>query len=75
MATLGEIFTFENLKKSHELCRRDKQHKRGTIMFEMDLARNLAELVSRLCSRKYKPGKHKQFKLYDPKERIIDALP
>ena len=75
MATLGEIFTFERLKNAHELCRLKKQHKRGTIMFEMELARNLADLVSRLQSRKYKPGKHKQFKLYDPKERTIDALP
>jgi len=75
MATLGEIFTFEKLKEAHELCRRDKQHKHGTIMFEMELARNLAELTTKLQSRKYKLGKHKQFKLYDPKERTIDALP
>jgi len=75
VATVNEIFTFEKLKKAHELCRRDKQHKHGTIMFEMELGRNLVNLVTRLQSKKYKPGKHKQFKLYDPKERTIDALP
>jgi len=75
MATLKEIFTFERLKRAHEFCRRGKQHKRGTIMFELDLSKNLVELEMSLQSRKYKPSKHKQFKLYDPKERIIDALP
>ena len=75
MATLKEIFTFENLKMAHELCRHSQQHKRGTIMFEMELSKNLVTLSEQLQNRKYKPGRHKQFKLYDPKERLIDALP
>lgn len=73
--TLSEIFTFENLFRAHELCRRGKQHKRGTIMFEMDNAKNIVELMNALTTRKYKIGKYKQFKIYDPKERIIKALP
>ena len=32
-----EIFTFENLLEAHKMCRRSKQHKRGTILFEIAL--------------------------------------
>lgn len=73
--TLREIFTFENLKAAHEQCRQDKQHKRGTIMFEMDLGQNLATLEKQLQAKTYKIGKYKPFILFDPKERTIEALP
>lgn len=70
-----EIFTFENLFRAHKLCRRGKQHKRGTIMFEMDNARNIVELARVLQAGKYKISKYREFKIYDPKVRIIRALP
>lgn len=72
---LSEIFTFENLFMAHELCRRGKQHKRGTIMFELDNARNITQLADALANKKYKIGKYRIFKIYDPKERQIKALP
>ncbi|MDR1337730.1 MAG: reverse transcriptase/maturase family protein [Rickettsiales bacterium] len=72
---LSEIFTFENLHAAHELCRRGKQHKRGTIMFELDAGPAIAKLAAELATRKYKIGKYREFKLYDPKERKIKALP
>lgn len=73
--TLGDIFSFENLFMAHKLCRRAKQHKRGTIMFELDHACNLVKLSATLCAKKYKIGKYRVFKIYDPKERVIKALP
>jgi len=68
-------FTFENLLKAHELCRLSKQHKRGTIMFEMETANNISKLVKELATKTYKLGKYKIFRVYDPKERLIEALP
>lgn len=72
---LKHIFTFENLLQAHELCRLNKQHKRGTIMFEMEIGNNISNLVKELANKTYKLGKYKVFRVYDPKERLIEALP
>lgn len=72
---LKDIFTFENLLAAHELCRPGKQHKRGTIMFEMECGTIIKKLVSEFSNKSYKIGKYKEFKIYDPKERTIKALP
>lgn len=72
---LSNIFTFENLLKAHELCRLNKQHKRGTIMFEMEISNNINKLTKELTNKTYKLGKYKNFRVFDPKERLIEALP
>jgi retron-type reverse transcriptase len=72
---LQDIFTFENLFAAHEKCRLGKQHKRGTIMMELELGQKIKQLAADLAARKYKPGKYREFKIFDPKERAIKALP
>ena len=72
---LEEIFTFENLYNSYKDCRKSKQHKGEVIRFEINLAFNLHSLIKELISKKYKLGNYKKFKIYEPKERIIEALP
>jgi hypothetical protein len=72
---LQDIFTFENLFAAHELCRSGKQHKRGTIMFELECGTMIKKLMTDLAAGKYRIGKYREFKIYDPKERIIKALP
>jgi RNA-directed DNA polymerase len=71
---LKHILTFENLLEAHELCRSGKQHKRGTIMFEMEIGNNISKLAKELANKTYKLGKYKTFRIYDPKERLIEAL-
>lgn len=70
-----EIFTFENLLEAHKMCRRSKQHKRGTILFEIALGVNLCKLAKELADKTYKLGKYRVFEIYDPKRRLIEALP
>lgn len=72
---MKHIFTFENLLAAHEFCRISKQHKRATIMFEMEIGNSINKLVKELANKTYKLGKYKIFKVYDPKERLIEALP
>ena len=71
---LKDIFTFENLMAAHEACRSGKQHKRGTIAFEMELGSNIGGLAKELAGKTYRPGRYRTFKIYDPKERTIEAL-
>lgn len=72
---LQSIFSFENMMAAHKCCRLGKQHKRGTVMFEIELGNNIVKLIKDLAARKYKLGKYKAFKVYDPKVRLIEALP
>ena len=72
---IEEIFTFENLYKAYKDCRKSKQHKGEVIRFEVDLSRNISNLQKELLSKKYKLSKYKKFSIYEPKERVIEALP
>jgi retron-type reverse transcriptase len=44
-------------------------------MFEMEAASNINKLVKELTNKTYKLGKYKVFRIFDPKERLIEALP
>ncbi|MDR0850563.1 MAG: RNA-directed DNA polymerase [Christensenellaceae bacterium] len=70
---LNEIFCFENLYEAHKRCRRAKQHKGEVVRFETTLGITLAALEKELVSKKFGFGGYKEFKIYDPKERLIEA--
>lgn len=70
-----EAFTFEKLLIAHKKCRRSKQHKRATISFEINLASKLSTISQQILSGKFKLGEYRVFKIYEPKERLIEALP
>ena len=72
---LKEIFTFENLYDAYKGCRKSKQHKGEVIRFEANLSSNISNLMNDIMSKKYKLGKYKEFLIYEPKERVIEALP
>lgn len=72
---LDEIFTFENLYDAYKQCRKSKQHKGEVIRFETNLSYNINKLVNEIATKKYKLGKYKEFLIYEPKERLIEALP
>lgn len=72
---LEEIFTFENLYKAYKGCRRSKQHKGEVIRFEANLSLNITNLMNDIISKKYKLGEYRIFLIYEPKKRVIEALP
>ena len=72
---LENIFSFENLYNAHKKCRRSKQHKGEVIRFETNISENIYKLKKELTSKRYKVGKYKEFLIYEPKERLIQALP
>lgn len=71
---IEEIFTYENLYEAHLHCRGSKQHKGEVVRFETNLSENLYKIISEMKSKKYKLGKYKKFYIYEPKERLIQAL-
>lgn len=72
---LEEIFSFENLYESYKKCRNSKQHKGEVIRFEINLSINIYQIRKEITSKKYQLGKYKTFYIYEPKERLIEALP
>lgn len=65
---------FEQLYQAHLKSRRGKRNQKEVIDFEMNLGWNLTKLRGELMSGTYKPKPYKEFRIYDPKERIIHAL-
>lgn len=72
---LENIFSFENLYNAHKKCRKSKQHKGEVIRFEVNISENICRLQKELISKRYKVGKYKEFIIYEPKKRLIQALP
>lgn len=72
---VDEIFSFENLYRAHKECRRSKQNISEIINFELNLSYNISKLVRSLKNKTYKFGKYYKFYIYEPKERLIEALP
>lgn len=67
--------TFKKLMEVHLRARKHKTYKNEVIKFEINLENNITNLLHNIQNNTYKVGKYFQFKIYEPKERIINALP
>lgn len=67
--------TFDKLIAAHKRARKHKAYKNEIIEFEFNLENNITNLLNNIKNKKYRLGKYREFKVYEPKERIIKALP
>ncbi len=67
--------TFEKLLQAHQRARIHKTYKNEVIKFELNLENNIINLLNNIKNNKYHLGKYFAFKVYEPKERTINALP
>lgn len=75
MATVTEkISSFNNLLKSERKAARCKRKKADVARFEQDLGYNIVKLSEELKQKKYRVSKYYRFRVYEPKEREIQAL-
>ncbi|HCC07943.1 MAG TPA: hypothetical protein DEP72_07310 [Clostridiales bacterium] len=76
---VGSMFddklTFTKLLQAHKRARKGKRFKREVIKFEIDLENNILNIGRELKKGIYKIGEYKQFKVFEPKERLIKTLP
>lgn len=61
--------------QSYLQARKGKRGKPGTIRFEINALESISYLIYWLNRRKYNMGNYLTFKVFEPKERIIMALP
>lgn len=67
--------TFEKLLQAHQRAKQGKMNKVEVLKFELDLETNIMNLYRAIKNGKYHMGKYREFIIYEPKERIIKALP
>lgn len=61
--------------QAHYRARKHKAYKYEIINFEFNLENNIINIINQLKNNTYRLGKYNYFKVYEPKERIIQALP
>ena len=69
------ITDFENLRLAFKNAARGKRSRWDVAAFEFDLEKNLLDLQDELQSQTYTPGPYYNFRIYDPKPRLISAAP
>ncbi len=69
------ITHFENLCLAFKNAARGKRSRPDVAAFEYHLEENLLTLQAELQSQTYAPGSYYNFRIYDPKPRLISAAP
>lgn len=67
--------TFDNLYNAYIRASKSKRCKKEVINFELNLETNLIRIYNDLYNLTYIPSKYRTFTIYEPKERVINALP
>lgn len=70
-----QIIAFPNLLQAACLAQRGKRFNPTTARFNFFLERELGRLRWELRTKRYCPGQYHQFRIYEPKERVISAAP
>lgn len=70
-----EALTFSKIRAAYYRTAKRKKKTKDVIEFEMKLEDNVIQIYRDLKNETYKPGKYKEFKVYEPKERTIRCLP
>ena len=72
---ISKICTFPNAIKAYMKARKCKRLRPEVLEFEQNREDNLQKAIDAIQSGDYTPGKYRIFKVWEPKERIIMALP
>lgn len=65
---------YKSLKESYKRAQQaQKKYKKEAIIFDMAREKNLVKLWRELKNGTYMPGSYIEFKVYEPKERVIHA--
>ncbi len=70
-----KIYDFENLFLAYLEARKCKRYRSEVLSFTANLEENLINLQNELIWRTYRVGRYREFFVYEPKKRLIMALP
>lgn len=72
---IARITSDTNMREALRLTSRGKRLTPGHLEFKEYAALNLQALASAMADGSYRSGKPQEFRIFDPKERLISALP
>jgi hypothetical protein len=72
---IGRIVSLSNMQKAYRLTARGKRLTGGYLAFKEFDAFNLDALAREMADGSYVPGDPSEFHVFDPKRRLISALP
>ena len=64
-----------NIQKAYNKARKCKRYRKDVLIFTKDKEENLERVRNDILGLTYEPGEYRYFKVYEPKERQIMALP
>ena len=70
---LHSIYNIDNLYMGYLSARKHKRNKKAIYEFEKNVGVELLALSNELKNKTYKPSEYREFKVYEPKERVIVA--
>jgi hypothetical protein len=72
---IGRITAPATMQKAYRLCARGKRGSEGYLSFKEYDAFNLSLLAAEMANGSYREGEWSEFYVFDPKRRLISALP
>ena len=73
MTDFEKVIDFENLYKAFRRARRGKGYKRSSARFDLAALDGIHVLAEQLRNRTYQISEYNEFKVYEPKERLIQT--
>ena len=70
-----KIYSFDNLHQAYLEARKGKRYRDEVLEFSANLEENLIIIQNELIWKTYKVGSYREFYVYEPKKRLIMALP
>ena len=73
MTDFEKVIDFDNMYKAYRAAKRGKGFKKSAAKFNVMALEGVNELIEQLQNKTYKVSKYNEFKVYEPKERIIQT--
>mgnify|MGYP004520183815 CR=1 FL=1 len=70
-----QSLTFSKFIDAHNRSKKNKMFKNEVLLFDLNLETNIVSLIDSIKDNTYKIGNYHSFRVYEPKERIIQSLP
>lgn len=71
----AQIIDYENLWNAYLNARKNKRFRGDVLEFTHNVEENLIQIQNELIHKTYKVGRYREFYVYEPKKRLIMALP
>lgn len=73
MTDFEKVIDFENLYRAFRKAKRGKGHKKSAARFDLTALDGIHTLIGQLRDKTYRISPYNEFKVYEPKERVIQT--